>query len=93
MSNSVDAALVFGFISFLQLWGGFGIGAGLARRRLLPVLWGVMVGVLPLYFGIERGMKLGHWGGWPGRSPCWCRSRAADRIPPAAALVLLGRRV
>jgi hypothetical protein len=63
MTNPVDAALVFGFISFLQLWGGFGIGAGLVLRRLLPVAWGVMVGVLPLYFGIERGVKLDQWGG------------------------------
>jgi hypothetical protein len=62
MSDPLDAALVFGFLSFFQLWGGFGIGAGLTLRKALPVLWGVMVGVLPLYFGIERGTTLGQWG-------------------------------
>lgn len=62
MSGTLDAALIFGFLSFLHFWGGAAIGAGVAGRRLLPVLWGLLIGALPLYFGIERGQALGEWG-------------------------------
>jgi hypothetical protein len=62
MSNSFDAALVFGFLTFFHLWGGAAAGAGIAGRRLAPVLWGLLVGGVPLYFGIERGLALGEWG-------------------------------
>ena len=59
----MDALLFFGFFSFLQLWGGAAIGAGLRERRLLPVLWGIVVGGFPLYFGFERIRVLGSWPG------------------------------
>lgn len=62
MSNFLDAALIFGFLSFFHLWGGAAIGAGLAGRKAWPVLWGCLVGGAPLYFGIERGATLGEWG-------------------------------
>jgi hypothetical protein len=62
MSNTLDAALIFGFLSFFHFWGGAAIGAGGRGRRVLPVLWGVLIGGGPLYFGIERGVKLGEWG-------------------------------
>jgi hypothetical protein len=62
MGNASDAALVFGFISFFNLWGGAALGAGLHARRWLPVAWGLLVGALPFYFGIERGLALGAWG-------------------------------
>jgi hypothetical protein len=62
MSGTLDAALIFGFLSFLHFWGGAAIGAGVAGRRLLPVLWGLLIGALPLYFGIERGQALSEWG-------------------------------
>ena len=62
MSNSVDAALIFGFLSFFHFWGGAALGAGIRGRRLLPVLWGVLIGGAPLYFGIERGHDAGRVG-------------------------------
>jgi hypothetical protein len=62
MSNSLDAALVFGFLSFFNFWGGAAIGAGLHSRRISPVLWGCLIGVTPVWFGIERGTTLGEWG-------------------------------
>jgi hypothetical protein len=62
MSGTVDAALIFGFLSFLHFWGGAAIGAGVYGRKLLPVLWGLLIGAAPLYFGIERGQALGEWG-------------------------------
>jgi hypothetical protein len=63
MNNAFDALLVFGFLTFFELWGGAAIGAGLAGRNALPIVWGALVGGLPLYFGIERGIMLGAWGG------------------------------
>lgn len=62
MSGFLDAALVFGFLSFFHLWGGAAIGAGLSGRRTWPVLWGCLVAGAPLYFGVERGVTLGEWG-------------------------------
>lgn len=62
MSNTFDAALIFGFLSFFQFWGGAAVGAGIRGRRALPVLWGLLIGGAPLYFGIERGLALGEWG-------------------------------
>ena len=66
MSDSVDAALVFGFLSFFHFWGGAALGAGIRARRVPPMLWGGLIGGAPLYFGIERGVALGEWGwlGW-----------------------------
>jgi hypothetical protein len=61
MSNSLDAALVFGFLSFFNFWGGAAVGAGAAGRRPLPVLWGCLIGLTPLWLGIERGAVLGEW--------------------------------
>ncbi len=62
MSTSLDAALIFGFLSFFHFWGGAAIGAGARGRRILPALWGCLIGGAPLYFGVERGLKLGEWG-------------------------------
>ncbi len=61
MNNSLDTALVFGFLSFLHLWGGAAIGTGVRAHRLLLGLWGLAIGGLPLYFGIERVIVLGSW--------------------------------
>jgi hypothetical protein len=63
MNNALDALLIFGFLTFFELWGGAAIGAGLAGRKALPIVWGALIGGLPLYFGIERGIMLGAWGG------------------------------
>jgi hypothetical protein len=61
MNRPLDTLLVFGFLTFFQLWGGAAIGSGLRARRPLPVVWGLLIGVVPLYFGVERVMKLGAW--------------------------------
>ncbi|MCU0500835.1 MAG: hypothetical protein MUC51_03550 [Anaerolineae bacterium] len=63
MNNTLDAFLIFGFLAFFELWGGAAIGAGVAGRKALPIVWGALIGGLPLYFGIERGIVLGAWGG------------------------------
>lgn len=61
MSTSLDTVVFFGFLTLFHLWGGAAIGAGLRSHRRLPVVWGLLVGGAPLYFGIERLMKLGSW--------------------------------
>jgi hypothetical protein len=61
MSNSLDAMLIFAFLSFLHFWGGAAVGAGIRGRQLLPILWGFLIGGAPFYFGIERGLALGEW--------------------------------
>jgi hypothetical protein len=63
MNNVIDALLVFGFLTFFELWGGAALGAGIAGRKALPMVWGALIGSLPLYFGIERGILRGAWGG------------------------------
>lgn len=62
MNNTWDTILIFGILTGFHFWGGGGIGAGIAGRRGLPVLWGVLIGAAPLYFGIERATMLGSWG-------------------------------
>jgi hypothetical protein len=66
MSDSADSLFLFGLLTFLHLWGGAAIGAGLRCKAALPVLWGLLVGVAPIIFGIERGIRLGSWAG-----PAW----------------------
>jgi sorbitol-specific phosphotransferase system component IIBC len=61
MYNSLDTVLIFAILSFFQFWGGAAIGAGVRDRRLLAVVWGILIGGAPLYFGIERVVKLGSW--------------------------------
>jgi hypothetical protein len=63
MTNTLDTLIIFGFLAFFEIWGGAALGAGLAGRKALPVIWGALIGGLPLYFGIERGIVLGAWGG------------------------------
>ena len=61
MFNSLDVLLIFTLLAVFNLWGGAAIGAGIRGRRVLPVLWGVLIGGAPLYFGIERLVTLGEW--------------------------------
>ena len=61
MTNPLDTLLIFTILSVFHLWGGAAIGVGLRGRRVLPVLWGLLLGAPPLYFGIERAVKLGDW--------------------------------
>lgn len=62
MTGTVDAAMIFGFLSFFHFWGGAALGAGIAGKRIMPVLWGLLIGGAPLYLGVERGLALGEWG-------------------------------
>jgi len=59
MFNSLDTLLIFTILAAFNLWGGAAIGAGIRGRRVLPVLWGILIGGAPLYFGIERLVMLG----------------------------------
>jgi hypothetical protein len=77
MNNPLDAALVFGFLSFLHLWGGAAFGAGLRARKWLPVMWGLLVGAVPFYFGIERVAMLGSWGGLAWQIGCFAAAALA----------------
>jgi hypothetical protein len=61
MHNARDTLLIFTILSVFHLWGGAAIGAGLRGRRVLPVLWGLLLGAPPLYFGIERAVSLQDW--------------------------------
>ena len=61
MFNSLDTLLIFAILAAFNLWGGAAIGAGIRGRRALPVLWGILIGGAPLYFGVERLVKLDEW--------------------------------
>lgn len=61
MLNALDTLLVFTILAAFNFWGGAAIGAGLRGRRALPVLWGILIGGAPLYFGVERLVTLGEW--------------------------------
>ena len=58
MFNSLDTLLIFTILAAFNLWGGAAIGAGVRGRRALPVLWGILIGGAPLYFGVERLVTL-----------------------------------
>lgn len=61
MTDRFDTALIFGLLSIFHLIGGAALGAGLCARRPLPMAWGMLLGVTPLYFGGERVLLLGDW--------------------------------
>jgi hypothetical protein len=61
MFNSLDTLLIFTFLAAFNLWGGAAIGAGIRGRRALPVLWGILIGGAPLFFGVERLVTLNEW--------------------------------
>jgi len=61
MYNTLDTTIIFAVISPFHMLGGAALGAGLRGRRWLAVVWGLLVGAGPLYFGIERGIKLDSW--------------------------------
>ncbi len=90
MTNLLDALLVFGFLTIFHLWGGAAIGAGARGRRLLPILWGALLGGAPLYFGIERVVKLGSWGGlaWQGVCLLFAALLVGAALPRLRALLL-----
>lgn len=61
VNTSLEAAFVFAILAFLQFWGGLALGAGIWGRKPMPILWGLLIGVVPLYLGLERGLVLGSW--------------------------------
>lgn len=61
MTDRLDTLLIFGLLALFQLIGGAAIGAGARGRRLAPVLLGSLLGITPLYFGLERGVTLADW--------------------------------
>lgn len=61
MYDAFDTFIIFAVLSLFHLLGGAALGAGLAGRRWLLLAWGLLVGASPLYFGIERGLKLASW--------------------------------
>ncbi len=77
MNDPTNTLLVFGFLTFFHLWGGAAIGAGVRGRRLLPLVWGLLVGGAPLYFGIERVLKLGAPAGLAWQIACLAAAAAA----------------
>jgi hypothetical protein len=83
MYNTPDTLLLFGFLTFLNLWGGAAAGAGLRARVALPVLWGLLVGVGPMYFGLERGIKLDSWAALAWQLGCFLASVIAAAAGPA----------
>ena len=82
MNNRLDALLLFGFLTFLHLWAGAAIGAGLRAKIALPVLWGLLVGISPMVFGIERGVRLDSWAGLSWQIACLLASAVAVGIGP-----------
>lgn len=90
MTNPTDTTLVFGFLTLFHILGGGAIGAGLWGRRWLPVLWGLLIGATPLYFGIERVAKL-HSGtalAWQLAVLAASAAAVAWRLPRLRALAL-----
>jgi hypothetical protein len=90
MFNSLDTLLIFTVLAVFNLWGGAAIGAGIRGRRTLPLLWGVLIGGAPLYFGIERVVKLGSWGALAWQVGCLVISALAVgfRLPRLRAFFL-----
>ncbi len=62
MTETFATALIFGSLTLFHAVGGAAIGAGARGRRPAPMLWGLVVGISPLYFGIERVVTLSAWG-------------------------------
>ncbi len=100
MNNPLDTILIFGFLAFFHLWGGAAIGAGARGRRPLPVLWGLLIGGAPLYFGVERlirqisgfseesGIWPGVWLTWQVACLCGAALAVGFGLPKARALFL-----
>jgi hypothetical protein len=82
MNDRLDTVFLFGFLTFLHLWGGAAIGAGLRARTALPMVWGLLVGITPMYFGIERVIRLDSWAGLAWQVACLVASAAAVALGP-----------
>jgi hypothetical protein len=82
MNTTLDTVLLFGFLTFMNLWGGAAIGAGLRGRAVLPLFWGLLVGCTPMYFGAERGVRLDSWAGLAWQIGCVLASAIAVAAGP-----------
>ncbi len=100
MNNPLDTIFIFGLLAFFHLWGGAAIGAGARARRALPMLWGLLIGAAPLYFGVERltrqlpglsenpGIWPGVWLVWQLACLCGAALVVGCGLPRARALFL-----
>jgi hypothetical protein len=82
MNTSLDALFLFGFLTFLHLWGGAAIGAGVRAKTALPILWGLLVGITPMVFGIEQVIRLDSWAGLAWQIACLVASTVAVAMGP-----------
>jgi hypothetical protein len=80
MEGRLTALFLFGLLTFLHLWGGAAIGAGLRAKVALPLLWGLLVGIAPMAFGIQRLMLLNSWAGLLWQIACLLTSAIAVAI-------------
>jgi hypothetical protein len=83
MNPSAETLFLFGLLTFLHLWGGAAIGAGLRCRIALPLIWGLLVGVAPMVFGIERGVRLDTWAAFAWELACLLASIILVAAGPA----------
>ena len=98
MESRPTTLFLFGLLTFLHLWGGAAIGAGLRlaagtglrAKAAVPLLWGLLVGVAPMFFGIQRVMLLNSWGGLCWQVACVLASAiaVAVRLPRLRAWLL-----
>jgi hypothetical protein len=82
MNNRLDTLFLFGFLTFLHLWGGAAIGAGVRAKAALPTVWGLIVGITPMVFGIEQVIRLDSWAGLCWQIACLLGSAVAVAIGP-----------
>lgn len=80
MEDRLTTLVLFGFLTFLHLWGGAAIGAGLRAKAALPMLWGLLVGIAPMAFGIQRLMPLNSQAGLFWQIACLLTSAIAVAI-------------
>lgn len=89
MNDKLDTLFLFGLLTFLHLWGGAAIGAGVRARAALPMVWGLLVGITPMVFGIEQVMRLNSWTGLSWQIACLLASAVAIALGPARIRVWL----
>ncbi len=98
MNNMQDTLLVLGFLTVLNVWGGAAAGAGIraatptgnptsgagrGANAAIALFWGLLVGLAPMAFGLERGIQLGSWAGMAWQLVCFLASAIAVATGPA----------
>ena len=89
MNDSAVTLFIFGLLTFLHFWGGAAIGAGLRAKVAVPVIWGMLVGITPMLFGIERGIRLHAWIGLAWQLVCLMAAAVFVATGPARFRVWL----